>query len=106
MGGDYGEESAKVVSDRALNQRVHAVVVSQDEWGGCSVVLLPKGEKDFSKSVNAHLIKEGYGAINRDEDVDDWPGYLQEWIKMEEQAKEEKLRIWKHGGISTEDDYD
>ena len=83
-----------------MNKACEAEIVSQSE-GGCSIVLFPKGITDHTQSVNALLIQEGYGSLTKNED--EWPSYLDKWEEFETNAKEEHIKIWKHGGPVNDD---
>ena len=62
------------------------------------VVLFEKDVKDWNKSVNYALIEEGLAKLDLDQ-YDDIPNEVsQNWQKVEDECKEEQVKIWKYGG--------
>ena len=84
---DQGQEAAKLIQDFALDTVSDVIVV--DNWEGIlQVVLFPsKGEKDWSKSVNARLIESGLAALRSSED-EEIPDEASKWFDIQEEARE------------------
>lgn len=56
-----------------------------------------KGEKDWSKSVNAKLLSQGLAAMRQSED-EEYPEETNKWFDIEEEAREQQVGIWQFGG--------
>lgn len=85
-----------------MEKECNAIVISQD-GDALSIVLFKKGEKDWKKSVNALMVKEGLASIRKGhDDYEEVAG----WHQMEEEAKEAQLKIWQYGGAGGDSDYE
>ena len=94
-----------MVQKIALEKITDAIVVGQ--YGDkLSLVLFEKGEKDWSRSVNAQLVKTGLAKVLKVEEEDDLPKEVNEWYKFEEDAKEGELKIWENEGANAGSDSD
>lgn len=57
MDSEFGEEAAKYIQGQAMERVTEALVVDQSN-GRLQIVLFPKGEKDWNKSINCQLIQK------------------------------------------------
>jgi len=81
-----------------------ALVLGQD-GDRLSIVLFPKGEKDWTKSINCQLITKGLASMKKLDDSDDLPEEINDWYDIEEEVKESQIKIWQYGGAHEDDDY-
>ena len=56
MNTEFGEEAAKFIQSQAMERVTEAIVVDQ-QGDRLRIVLFPKGEKDWNKSLNCQLIE-------------------------------------------------
>lgn len=69
------------------------------------MVLFPKGEKEWNKSVNCQLIERGLAQIQKfDEENDEYPEEINDWFNIEEDVKDKSLGIWQYGGAVDDDE--
>ena len=62
-------------------------------------MLFPKGEKNWTKSINCMLIEKGLASIKKFTDEDeDLPEEINEWFDIEEEVKESQIKRWQYGG--------
>ena len=59
---EFGEEAAKYIQSQAMEKVTEAVVVGQS-GDRLSVVLFPKGEKDWNKSINCRLLEKSLAQL-------------------------------------------
>ena len=59
-----------------------------------------KGEKDWSKSLNARVLESGLAVIRTEEEL---PDEAQKWLDVEEEAREAQTGVWQFGGDIDED---
>lgn len=97
IGSEYGEEAAKLVQSLAMERITEAIVVDQ-EGDRLNIVLFPKGEKDWNKSINCILIEKSLASLKRFSEDDDYPEEINDWFDIEEEVKEGQLKIWQYGG--------
>ena len=65
-----------------------AIVVDQ-QGGVLSLVMFEKGDKDWSNSLNAQLLYEGLASLrDLEQEGGDIPDEVNDWYKIEEDAKE------------------
>lgn len=101
---EFGEEAAKYVQSVAMEQITEVIVVDQQD-DRLQVVLFPKGEKDWNKSVNCMLIQKGLASLQKfEEDAEDLPEEINDWFDIEEEVKESQIKIWQYGGTGDESD--
>lgn len=102
-GNEVGDETIKVISDMALDKTVDAIITG-DENEMLQVVLLPKGEQNWNKSLNCRLIEKGLAMMKKyDEDDETLPEEINEWYDFEEEAKEQQIKIWQYGNNADDD---
>ena len=54
------------------------------------MVLFPKGQQDWNKSVNYQLIQKGLARLHKfDDENDECPQEINDWFAAEEDVKEE-----------------
>jgi hypothetical protein len=73
----------------AMEQVTEAIVVDQ-VGDKLNIVLFPKGERDWNKSINCLLIQKGLASMKKfDEDNEDLPEEINDWFDIEEDIKEQ-----------------
>ena len=66
--------------------------------------MFEKGDKDWSNSLNAQLLYEGLASLrDLEQEGGDIPDEVNDWYKIEEDAKEQQLKIWEYGGAVDSD---
>jgi hypothetical protein len=70
-------------------EKVTEVLVVDQAGDRLKVVLFPKGEKDWNKSINCKLIEKSLAQLQRfDEEKDDYPEEINDWFDIEEEERE------------------
>jgi hypothetical protein len=106
IGSEFGEEAAKLVQAVAMEQTTEAVVVEQSHDNQLQVVLFPKGERDWNKSVNCLLLEKGLASLQKfdEEAQDSLPEEINDWFDIEEDLREAQIKIWQYGGAGDDSD--
>lgn len=105
MDSEYGEEAAKYIQSQAMEKVTEAIVVGQT-GKVLSIVLFPKGEKDWNKSINCRLIEKSLAQMQKfDEDNDDYPEEINDWFDIEEEQRDLQNKIWQYGGAQDDEDF-
>ena len=103
-----GPEAATYLRKHGLN-KVHDVVVVDEQPGMLSVILMEEGEPDWSTSLNAYMLAEGLADVDEETFKDDsTPEEVIQWREYHEDAKDQKLGLWKNEGAPgvSDDEYD
>ena len=86
-------------------EKVTEAIVTEQYDQEIRVVLFPKGEKDWNKSVNCLLIQKALAQIQKlEEDDEDYPEEINNWFDIEEDVKDQQIGVWQYGGALDEDD--
>lgn len=64
-----------------------AIVVDQ-EGDRLNIVLFPKGERDWNKSINCILIEKSLASLQRFTEDDEYHEEINDWFDIEEEVKE------------------
>jgi hypothetical protein len=80
-------------------EKVTEAIVVDQQGDRLSIVLFPKGEKDWNKSINCKLIEKSLAQLQKfEEDNDDYPEDINDWFDIEEEQRELQNKIWQYGG--------
>jgi hypothetical protein len=70
-------------------EKVTEVLVVDQAGDRLKVVLFPKGEKDWNKSINCKLIEKSLAQLQKfDDEKDDYPEEINDWFDIEEEERE------------------
>lgn len=87
-------------------ERVTEAIVVGQTTSILSIVLFPKGEKDWNKSINCRLIEKSLAQLQKfDEDKDEYPEEINDWFDIEEEQRELQGKIWQYGGAQEDEDF-
>lgn len=102
MNTEFGEEAAKFIQSQAMEKVTEAIVVDQ-QGDRLRIVLFPKGEKDWNKSINCQLLERSLAQMERFEEDDEAPEEINDWFDIEEEQRELQNKIWQYGGADDDD---
>lgn len=100
----FGKEAKNYVEKFGLN-KIHDAAVMEQNGNFLKLILMEEGEKDYSNSLNAFMVDEGFAALAQDVDIPQ--DILHAWSDFEADAKEAKKGVWQLGpsGNLGDEDY-
>ena len=106
-----GKQAGRYLQKHGLNMVHDAIVVESDRNSPMQVILMEEGEEDWSNSLNAYMLAEGLGMLQKyvtqgDADV---PEQVTAWTEFQNEARDGSVGLWQHGNaegaLDGDDDY-
>lgn len=96
-GQPYGEEAKECLENLVMDNIVHVKLLQKDQYGRAVAEVKAPGLLFWNKYADQHLLKEGLAEVYRGSGA--VYGHLgkDEYIKMEEAAKQAKKGMWSQG---------
>ena len=75
-----------------------------------SVILMEEGEEDWSNSLNAYALAEGFAVLEKwvRQARDEIPEQVAGWTEFEDEARNSSAGLWRNGdasGVLSDEDY-